>query len=231
MSSSHLFTSLMRLLICNFMKKGLISYVVFVSVWSWDIIMGVYIILFVFDPNIWFRIYLFDIIQILFVGYESKILSIFLFSMLLDMNSNYICLYLLYMNSNSLWLCLLEMNPKFVNIFSFISHFLMVLCLLLSLFIDFSFLDKFYVDFYFSFFDGLVLCLFFFFLFFPYSFSFVLLYFFFEHMPFLFLSSLTMSLCFGLFLWMIQIISMQILIFDTSIKQYKTRLFAKRFFQ
>ena len=123
MSSSHLFTSLMRLLICNFMKKSLISYVVFVSVWSWDIIMGVYIILFVFDPNIWFCIHLFDIIQILFVGYESKILSIFLFSMLLNMNSNYICFYLLYMNSNSLWLCLLEMNPKFVNLFFFYFSF------------------------------------------------------------------------------------------------------------
>ena len=64
----------MKLLIYDFMEESLISCTTFVFAWSWDIVMGDHIVLFLFDPGIWFHIHL------------------------LDMNPNFFYLYLLDMN-------------------------------------------------------------------------------------------------------------------------------------
>ena len=45
----------MGLLICDIIEESLISYTI-ISIWSWDIVMGDYIVLFLFDPSIWFCI-------------------------------------------------------------------------------------------------------------------------------------------------------------------------------
>ena len=99
--SNHLSTYLVRLLICDFMKESLISYTVFVSIWLWDIVIGDRIVLFLFNPSIWFYIYLLN------MNPNSVCLC------LLDMSSNFIYFYLLDMNSNSIYLYLLDMNLKF----------------------------------------------------------------------------------------------------------------------
>ena len=125
--------------------------------------MGVQIILFLFDPGIWFRIHLLDMnpnFACLLVGYEFKILSISHSSMLLDMNPN---------STIFLSFVLLDMNPNFVSLFveyesKFYLNFsieyeskfyrsllllfsfsYMVLHFLLSLFLDFFFCAKFWL--------------------------------------------------------------------------------------
>ena len=115
--------------------------------------MGVQIVLFLFDPGIWFRIHLLDMnpnFVCLLVGYEFKILSISHSSMLLDMNPNstflsffLLCcwiwiqisfLYLLNMNPNSIWIFLLNMNQNFVCLFFFYFLFLIWFCIFFYLY-------------------------------------------------------------------------------------------------
>ena len=107
MGLSHLSTSLMGFLIYDFMEENLISCIVFIYVWLYDIIMGVQIVLFLFDPGIWFRIHLLDMnpnFVCLLVGYEFKILFVSHSSMLLDMNPN---------STHLSFFCVVGYEPKF----------------------------------------------------------------------------------------------------------------------
>ena len=151
MGSSHLSTSLMGFLIYDFMEENLISCIVFIYVWLYDIIMGVQIVLFLFDPCIWFRIHLLDMnpnFVCLLVGYEFKILFVSHSSMLLDMNPNsthlsFFCVvgYEPKFRFSICWIwiqilsnCLLNMNQNFVGLFFFYFLFLIWFCIFFYLY-------------------------------------------------------------------------------------------------